>query len=95
MLVVFGAGHICHHTLRQLLTADNILLSLWQVSAVVFTCAPLRYNLLGLCDWHLCKQVIIPQVLPWSTLSLWYQQFKCSHDSTLITLCSQIVLTLR
>ncbi len=64
MLVVFGAGHICHHTLRQLLTADNILLSLWQVSAVVFTCAPLPHDLPDLCDWHLRKQVVFPQEGP-------------------------------
>ncbi|KAK9832088.1 hypothetical protein WJX81_005553 [Elliptochloris bilobata] len=31
------ARQACHHTLRQLLNADNILLSLWQVSAIVFT----------------------------------------------------------
>ena len=64
MLVVFEAGHICHHTLRQLLTADNILLSLWQVSAVVFTCGPLPHDLPDLCDWHLCKQAIVPREGP-------------------------------
>ena len=34
-------GHACHHTLRQLMRMDNILLSMWQASAIVFTCASL------------------------------------------------------
>ncbi len=31
------AGHMCHQTLRSLLNADSLLLSLWRLSAIVFT----------------------------------------------------------